>query len=346
MLLTVYVDDFLLSGPESRHERFWEELGKNVDIEDVGPLDRFLGRYSFPVNVDGMKHLAFGMHDYARSCCELYTSLPGAKPLKYAASPFLPEGSLITEDDAERGELSSNACKVLMKTLWLGRLARPDIVRAITGLARKVTRWSLNDDRQLYRLMCYIHSTIDYTLTGTVNDPPEDLWLELFVDADFAGDREDALSTNGGWLVLCGPNSYFPLTWVSKKQSSVSRSTSEAEIVALAHSLFLEALPMCALWDLILDRTVELTIHEDNKAAILIAEAGFSSKLRHISRTHKVNISSIRDEVVKEEVSLQHISTDKQAADIFTKALEVQKWGAALNMLGVHPYRPGLWVDT
>ena len=103
---------------------------------------------------------------------------------------------------------------------------------------------------------------------------------------------------------------------------------------------------MCALWDLILDRTVELTIHEDNKAAILIAEAGFSSKLRHISRTHKVNISSIRDEVKKDEVSLQHISTDKQAADIFTKALEVQKWGAALNMLGVHPYRPGLWVDT
>ena len=293
-----------------------------------------------------MKHLAFGMHDYAKSCCELYTSLPGAKPLKHAASPFLPDGSLIAEDDEVRGELSSNACKVLMKTLWLGRLARPDIVRAITGLARKVTRWSKNDDRQLYRLMCYIHSSLEYTMTGTINDPPSDLRLELYVDADFAGDREDALSTNGGWLVLCGPNSYFPLTWVSKVQSSVSRSTSESEIVALAHSLFLEALPMCAMWDMILGRSVDLVIHEDTKAAILIAESGFSSKLRHISRTHKVNISSIRDEVTKDGVSLQHIPTNMQAADIFTKALEVQKWAAALNMLSIHAYRPESWEDT
>ena len=103
---------------------------------------------------------------------------------------------------------------------------------------------------------------------------------------------------------------------------------------------------MCTFWDKILDRDVELIIHEDNKAAILIAEAGFSSKLRHISRTHKVNISSIKSEISKDEVTLQHIPTDKQAADIFTKALEVQKRGAALNMLGIHPYRPKEWADT
>ena len=72
---------------------------------------------------------------------------------------------------------------------------------------------------------------------------------------------------------------------------------------------------MCALWDMVLGRKAELKNHEDNVAAIFIAEAGFSSKYRHISRTHKVNISSIRDEIMKDGVSLQHSPTDKQAAD-------------------------------
>ena len=81
-----------------------------------------------------MKHLAFGM-DYAKSCCDLYTSLPGPKPLKHAQSSFLPEGSLITDGDEVLGKLLSNACRVLMETLWLSRPARPATVRPITSLA-------------------------------------------------------------------------------------------------------------------------------------------------------------------------------------------------------------------
>ena len=45
MLLTVYVDDLMLSGPEGHHEDFWKELGKEVNIEEPEALDRFLGRY-------------------------------------------------------------------------------------------------------------------------------------------------------------------------------------------------------------------------------------------------------------------------------------------------------------
>ena len=188
--------------------------------------------------------------------------------------------------------------------------------------------------------MSYLNATAEYTLTGTVNDPKEKLWLELYVDADLAGDREDAYPTNGAWLVLAGENTYFSFTWLSKTQSAISRSTAESEIIALAHALFLEALPMCALWDRLLDRTVDLYIREDNLAAITIAKAGFSPKLRHVSRTHKVNLSPIKDEVIKENCHLVHHPTDKQAADIFTKALEVQKWARATNMLGIQTEKP------
>ena len=44
LFLTVYVDDLLLSGPDQYHDAFWEELKKHVNIDSVGPLDRFLGR--------------------------------------------------------------------------------------------------------------------------------------------------------------------------------------------------------------------------------------------------------------------------------------------------------------
>ena len=134
----------------------------------------------------------------------------------------------------------------------------------------------------LHRLMCYMWETREYELVGHVNDAIEDLWLEPYVDADWAGDREDKYSTKGGLLVLAGPNTRFPLTWVSRKQTSCSRSTTESEVVALAHSLFLEALPMMTLLDNLVKaasgRPIKLKIFEDNQAAMQICEAGFSTK--------------------------------------------------------------------
>ena len=43
-MLTVYVDDLLLSGPFENHAGFWASLREHVNVEDPEPLDRFLGR--------------------------------------------------------------------------------------------------------------------------------------------------------------------------------------------------------------------------------------------------------------------------------------------------------------
>ena len=104
-------------------------------------------------------------------------------------------------------------------------------------------KWSRNNDRQAHRLICYIDSTKYHRLVGHVNDCPDDLKLSLYVDADFAGEKAHARSTSGGYLALAGPNTFFPLAWVSKRQTSTSRSTTESEIVSLAHSLYSEGLP-------------------------------------------------------------------------------------------------------
>merc|ERR1712078_713488 len=102
--------------------------------------------------------------------------------------------------------MAGAACKVLMKDLWVGRLARPDIIQVVSDLATKVQAWSKNEDKRLYRLICYLNSTLHYKLCGKVGDSPDKLRLLLFVDADLAGNNDDTKSRSGGYLVLSGPN--------------------------------------------------------------------------------------------------------------------------------------------
>ena len=45
LLLIVYVDDLLLSGPAEHHEKFWAELSGKVNLEPAEDLDRYLGRH-------------------------------------------------------------------------------------------------------------------------------------------------------------------------------------------------------------------------------------------------------------------------------------------------------------
>ena len=144
----------------------------------------------------------FSMPDYVRSTCELYESLPGSKKLKTVPTPFVPDGSLCPDDDDSQGELSANASKILMKALWVARLARPDLLKPITALARHVQSWTRNCDKQLYRLICYMFSTPDLKLTGYIHDSIDKIELHLFVDADFSGSREHTKSTSGGSLPL------------------------------------------------------------------------------------------------------------------------------------------------
>lgn len=190
-----------------------------------------------------------------------------------------------------------------------------------------------------------IDSTVHYRLVGTVNDKPEDLELKLFVDADFAGEREHARSTSGGYLAHSGPNSFFPLAWVSKRQTSTSRFITESEVISLAHSLYQEAIPALNLWDRLLQRRVKLRVLEDNQATILVVKKGYSSKLRHVTRAHKVNLSCLSEIFGNPETELEYLETDKQAADIFTKALPPQKWGPALQLLGIRVDLPRTLKD-
>ena len=75
--------------------------------------------------------------------------------------------------------------------------------------------------------------------------------LGLFQDSDFAGDLEDSKSTSGGTLCIFGSHTFVPISWMCKKQTSVSHSSTDSEIISLDAGLRLDGFPALDLWDLI-----------------------------------------------------------------------------------------------
>ena len=65
------------------------------------------------------------------------------------------------------------------------------------------------------------------------------------------GDLEDSKSTSGGTLCIFGSHTFVPISWMCKKQTSVSHSSTESEIISLDTGLRLDGLPALELWDLI-----------------------------------------------------------------------------------------------
>ena len=118
-------------------------------------------------------------------------------------------------------------------------------------------------------------------------------------------------------------------------------------MICLAHSLYQEGLPARGLWGKLLGRKISLVLDEDNQATILGARKGYSPKLRGITRTHKVNLECLAEQLEPGNgVRLEYVKTESQAADIFTKALAPQKWDHALKLLGIRTDLPEVLVDV
>ena len=106
--MAVYVDDLTLSGPKRNHNEFWSVLRKHVQLEDPAPLAKVLGRGHVSIG-DG---LALHSNDFARQCVALYEELSG-KSIKLAKAPHVDEGSLVSEDDVDKGQLSNAAARLV-----------------------------------------------------------------------------------------------------------------------------------------------------------------------------------------------------------------------------------------
>ena len=78
---------------------------------------------------------------------------------------------------------------------------------------------------------------------------PNNADWDCFKDSDFAGDLEDSKSTSGGTLCVFGSHTFVPISWMCKKQTSVSHNSTESEIISLDTGLRSDGLPALELWD-------------------------------------------------------------------------------------------------
>ena len=74
---------------------------------------------------------------------------------------------------------------------------------------------------------------------------------DCFKTFDFAGDLEDSKSTSGGTLCFFESHTFVPISWMCKKQTAVSHSSTESEIISLDAGLRVDGFPALDLWDLI-----------------------------------------------------------------------------------------------
>ena len=167
------------------------------------------------------------------------------------STPCIGDHHFKEEEMKSVGELSKVCSQSVLKSLYLARIGRPDILWSVNKLARSITKWTKACDKRLSRLISYIHHACDYKQHCHVGNTAKQCKLGLFQDSDFAGDLEDSKSTSGGTLGIFGCHTFVPTSWMCKKQTSVSHSSTESEIISLDAGLRLDGVPALDLWDLI-----------------------------------------------------------------------------------------------
>ena len=147
------------------------------------------------------------------------------------------------------GESSKVCSQIVLKCLYLARIGRTDILWSVNKLARSITKLTKACDKRLSRLISYIHYTCEYKQYCHVGNTAKQCRLGLFQDSDFAGDLEDSKSTSGGTLCVLRSHPFVPISWMCKKQTSVSHSSTESEIISLDAGLRMDGVPALDLWN-------------------------------------------------------------------------------------------------
>ena len=124
---------------------------------------------------------------------------------------------------------------------------------SVNKLARAVTKLTKSCDKRLARLISYIQHTSEFRQYCYAGNTAQQCRLGLFQDSDFAGDIEDSKSTSVGILYIFGRHTFVPISWMCKKQTSVSHSSTEAEIIFLDAGSRMDCISALTFWDLVIE---------------------------------------------------------------------------------------------
>ena len=184
------------------------------------------------------------MEGHAKKSVERYCELANrtTQQLYKVSTPCSDDHHFKEEELKSVGDLSNVCSQIVLKCLYVARIGRPYIPWSVNKLARSITKWTKACDKRLSRLISYFHHTCEYKQYCHVGNTAKQCRLGLFQDYDFAGDLGDSKSTSGGTLCIFGRYTFVPISWMCKKQISVSHSSTGSEIISLDPGLRLDGI--------------------------------------------------------------------------------------------------------
>jgi ribonuclease HI len=149
--------------------------------------------------------------------------------------------------------------------------------------------------------------------------------IQIYTDSSWGNDKEDRKSTTGIVVRLNG----CVIGWLSKKQSTVATSTTEAEYMALGEATR-EALWYRTWVSEVLGKNTAPIIYSDSQSALALSKNDtYHSRTKHIDITHHF----LRDHIKQKRVRIAWISTKDQQADLLTKMLDTKQFVALRTLL-------------
>ena len=179
------------------------------------------------------------------------------------------------------------------------------------------------------RILRYIKGTAHLGLQLYIGSSTD---LVAYSDADWAGCPDTRKSTSG-FCVFLGTNL---VSWSSKHQPTVSRSSAEAEYRAVANCVAESVWLRQLLCELHQPPTKATIVYCDNISATYLS----SNHVQHQRTKHiEIDLHFVRDRVALGEARVLHVPTSSQYADIFTKGLPTtvfQEFRTSLNIVPRH----------
>lgn len=157
--------------------------------------------------------------------------------------------------------------------------------------------------------------------------------LHAFSDADCTGDSDDYVSTNA-YIIYLGSQ---PISWTSKKQNGVARSSTEAEYRSVANTAAELRWITSLLHELGINTKTTPTIYCDTiGATYLCANHVFHSRMKHLA----LDYHFVRGQIQQGCLHVAHVSTNDQLADGLTETLPRTRFQDLRIKIGVRQLPP------
>lgn len=324
MLLYLFVDDFqsLYFGADAAE---WAELKamlvQQYQVKDLGPSSWILGmairrdRAARKIFLDQELYVTKALEKYGLAQCR-----PVATPECISSDAREPHEA----SSPQGGQVDKHAFQEIVGTLLYAAIStRLDIAHAVHQLTRQMQDPQPSDMQAARRILRYLAGSAKWCLQfggrrGGDESLHQPLEVIAFADADWANDKADRRSVSG-WVVQLDGD---PIDWASKKQSIVAQSTCEAELYAEAAAINEVLWLRGMLEELGLPLKSPSLVFGDNSSTQTISRQGVKRK-----RTKHVDVKYhfITECIERGIIDLQWVPTERQQADILTKALDRAK---------------------